>query len=85
MTSDTTVPVTLKYFAALRTARGQAMEQIRIHPSTAQELYCKLRAQYHWALDPGEVRVAINGQFAPMDQAISSGDTIAFIPPVSGG
>ncbi|MGQ0640629.1 MAG: MoaD/ThiS family protein [Gemmatimonadaceae bacterium] len=29
--------------------------------------------------------VAVNAEYAPLDQSLSAGDEIAFIPPVAGG
>jgi molybdopterin synthase sulfur carrier subunit len=34
---------------------------------------------------PATVRVAINHEFAALDTPLSSGDELAFLPPISGG
>jgi molybdopterin converting factor subunit 1 len=34
---------------------------------------------------PGRIRVAVNQQFAEPSTALSDGDEVAFLPPISGG
>ena len=79
------------YFAWLRTKTGVAEETVA-PPSgvnTVAGLIEHLRARgggYADALkDLGCVRVAVNQEFAELDQAIGAGDEIALFPPVTGG
>lgn len=79
------ISIKIRYFASLRDARGLAMERRTIPVVSATELYRDLQDAYKFRLDPSEVRVAINGRFAPMQTQLCHGDELAFIPPVSGG
>ena len=85
MNQATMLTVHLSYFAVLRERRGAAEETLATDARTPRELYERLRAQYHFPLPLGQVRVAINDAFADWDTALSSGDRVAFIPPVAGG
>jgi molybdopterin synthase catalytic subunit len=57
-----------------------------VHPATVASTWAALAERYP-ALPrlPGAVRAARNQDFAGWDDAVSEGDELAFIPPVSGG
>ena len=77
--------IRIRYFAQLRDERGAASELITELPPTAGELYEMLKHKYGFSLNLTQIRVAINGSFADMNQNILVGDELVFIPPVSGG
>jgi molybdopterin synthase sulfur carrier subunit len=79
------ISIKIRYFASLRDARGLSAEHKTIAVANAHDLYCELQGAYKFRLDPSEVRVAINGNFASMQTQLCQGDELAFIPPVSGG
>ena len=79
------------YFAWVREKTGVAEETIQIPEeiSTARELV-------GWLKDRGEgfaaafsderlVRVAVNQEYATLDEPVSRDDEVAFFPPVTGG
>ena len=80
--------ITLLYFAAVRDALGQSEERITLPDEicTIAELSRFLESR-HPALAGrlGTVRYAVNEVFADPDTALTSGDVVAVIPPVSGG
>ena len=83
--------VTILYFASLRESLGSSREQLAL-PSgsaTVSSIVEVLRSRgSHWteAFAPGRTwRVAVNQQMAGLATAVSSGDEIAFFPPVTGG
>lgn len=80
-------PITVKvqYFAALRESAGIACEVVPFETKTAADLYEELSTRHRFKLGAAQVRVAINGKLGPMDQALSNGDHVVFIPPVAGG
>lgn len=82
------VAVKICLFASLRDVVGRS--EILLDPvppgSTARQVFRRLAGQY-----PGLERyrtallVAVNHEYTDWDQEVSSGDEIAFFPPVSGG
>ena len=79
------ISVSLRYFAMLRDITGVEHEKLTTNASTPSELYDELRQSKGFTLDKTQVRVALNGEFAQLDDQLNDGDELAFIPPVSGG
>ncbi|MBO94873.1 MAG: molybdopterin converting factor subunit 1 [Opitutales bacterium] len=79
------INVTLRYFAMLRESAGVESEDLSTSSETPKELYAELQESKGFSLGATELRVAVNGEFAALDDALNEGDEIAFIPPVSGG
>jgi molybdopterin synthase sulfur carrier subunit len=83
--------ITVLYFARLREALGQSMEQIAL-PEGVRDLE-SLRAllvarggAWEQELAPHKpVRAAVNQTMAVGDVPVSDGDEVAFFPPVTGG
>ena len=79
------------YFAWLRTRIGSAEEEVAppADVTTVRALIDWLRAQsasHGEALaDTDVVRVAVNYEFAGLDDPVAAGDEVAFFPPVTGG
>ena len=80
--------VTILYFAALRELLGTSEEHVTLTADvlTVQELAEHL-VERHPTLRPhlASVRFAVNESFVDSKASVSSGDTVALIPPVSGG
>jgi len=77
--------VSIEYFAILREQRGAASERLATGAPDATALYEELRARHRFTLPAENVRVAINGEFAPWTSALREGDEVVFLPPVAGG
>jgi molybdopterin synthase sulfur carrier subunit len=77
--------IKIRYFAALREQAGTAGEELETAAGTAAELYEQLRQKYGFSLTSEQVKVAVNEEYRPLDYALSAGDEVVFIPPVSGG
>ncbi|MEJ8765541.1 molybdopterin converting factor subunit 1 [Oceanobacillus sp. HCA-5259] len=71
-------------FAELQETTGKSNLDIPVQNITVQQLKEKLKTNYP-QLNLHDVMTAINEEYAKEDDAITSGDTVAFIPPVSGG
>jgi sulfur-carrier protein len=72
------------FFAHLRDAVGEDSIEMEANGKTVAEFKEQISKTYDiQKLD--NVMVAINEEFAPDSEIIQEGDTIAFIPPVSGG
>lgn len=79
--------VRLLYFAALKDLAGLAEESVELEGvvsvSDVVARVTELRPVFAGKL--GSVRVALNEAFATASDRVEDGDTLALIPPVSGG
>ena len=71
------------FFAHLRDAVGQESIEYNANGITVLDLKQQISEKYDLKVD--NVMVSINEEFAANDDIIQDGETIAFIPPVSGG
>ncbi|RYZ59424.1 MAG: MoaD/ThiS family protein [Proteobacteria bacterium] len=77
--------ITVRYFASLKEKAGQSSEALKTSAVTASDLYRELKERHGFPLDEQHLKVSINREYKPFTTAISSGDEVVFIPPVSGG
>lgn len=77
--------VHVQYFALLREQRGLSREAVPTSAATAGELYHELKTRHALTLDPSQLRVAVNGEFAAWTTPLCEGAQLVFIPPVAGG
>lgn len=77
--------VRLRYFAVLRERAGIASEVVETAAPTYRDLYREVSVRRSLGLADDLVRVAVNGEFADMDERLEDGAEIVFIPPVAGG
>jgi molybdopterin-guanine dinucleotide biosynthesis protein A len=77
--------ITVRYFASLKEKAGLSSEAIRTSAATASDLYRELKERYAFPLDEQQLKVSINREYKPFTTAITAGDEVVFIPPVSGG
>ena len=81
----------LLYFAWIRSKIGLAQEEVNPPESvkTVSDVLIWLSERdrrYAEAFShPQVIRAAVNQEFAPLDQSVSSEDEVAFFPPVTGG
>jgi MoaE-MoaD fusion protein len=73
------VPVTVRLFAGLRERAGWSQKEI--DAATVAEVWSKLEL----GNEPDGLLYAVNKEYAPKEQELADGDTVALIPPVSGG
>ncbi|AST90395.1 MULTISPECIES: molybdopterin converting factor subunit 1 [Sutcliffiella] len=71
-------------FSYLQEAAGAGQLEIDSEQLTVLQLKEKLNKEYELT-NLQQVMVAINEEYATDEQIIASGDTVALIPPVSGG
>jgi molybdopterin converting factor subunit 1 len=79
------VKIKVRYFAVFREERGLGEEVLETTARTPAELYQELQKRHQFRLEESLVRVAINGAYAPWDQALVEADELVLIPPVAGG
>jgi molybdopterin-guanine dinucleotide biosynthesis protein A len=78
--------INVRYFALFRELSGRSEEGVLVEVgATAGRVYCKLAETYAFPLGVQDVRVAVNDEFASIEQHLADGDRVVFIPPVSGG
>jgi molybdopterin synthase catalytic subunit len=75
----TCVRVTVRLFAGLRERAGWAQREI--DAETVGDVWTKLAL----GAEPDGLLYAVNREYAPKEAALTDGDTVALIPPVSGG
>ncbi|MDE2419848.1 MAG: molybdopterin converting factor subunit 1 [Gammaproteobacteria bacterium] len=79
--------VKVLFFAKLREKMGISEVNFTLNQSiTLNEFQTLFATEYPLFSDlPQPIVVAINQEFAQPDQLVSSGDEVAFFPPVTGG
>ena len=75
----------IEYFALLREERGCQRETVRTDAVSAADLYCELQTRHAFSPPKDRLKVAINNEIRPWNSLLKEGDTVGFIPPVSGG
>lgn len=80
-----TVDVTVRFFAQLRSAVGVSEMHVSIPSgSSVRHLADTLESQYEGLTLRGSM-CAVNEAYAEPDTMLAGGETVAFLPPVSGG
>jgi molybdopterin synthase sulfur carrier subunit len=71
-------------FAQLQEEVGQSQLDLELGPTTVAALKKELMQKYK-LLQLDQAMIAINEKYARNDDLINPGDTVAVIPPISGG
>jgi len=79
--------VTVRLFARLRDIAGSAeLARDITAGATIGDVWTQLAAEFpELAQYERSISSAVNADYARMDQVVSDGDEVAFLPPVSGG
>ncbi|GAB4040908.1 MoaD/ThiS family protein [Spirosoma jeollabukense] len=78
--------ISVLLFGMTRDLTGQSNVLVPIHePIRVQDLLNQLHQAYPELAGLRSLLVAVNGEYAEIDQFIGPSDEIALIPPVSGG
>ncbi|MEJ6717110.1 MAG: molybdopterin-guanine dinucleotide biosynthesis protein A [Akkermansiaceae bacterium] len=77
--------VTVEYFAKLSQEAATDSEVLRTSAATLAGLWEELRLKHHFSLDLPHVKPAVDNEFSDWTDLLSSGQTIAFMPPFAGG
>ena len=73
------------YFAMFGEDRGKKVETVQTQAATAEELYEELKKKFGFKLPSNIVKAAINNEFVDWKAALKDGDSLALLPPFSGG
>jgi len=80
-----TIDVTVRFFAQLRTAVGASETNVTLPAgSSVRNLADVLEDRYEGLTLRGSM-CAVNEAYAEPDAMLEGGETVAFLPPVSGG
>ena len=83
------MPVSIRYFAAVRETVGKSADSLTLDalqtPTVAGLFDWLCEAAPELAPMRPHLRAAINREFVDFDHPLQDGDEVAFIPPVSGG
>lgn len=71
-------------FAGLQESIGKDTLELNLEEASVRDLKWKLKEQYP-SSNLDDVMTAINEEYALDTDIVKQGDTVAFIPPVSGG
>lgn len=82
---ENSLQLKIQYFALMREQAGRSEETIETSAGTPADLYSELKARYGFTLFREQLKVAVNGEFAPWSRNLAQGDAVVFIPPVAGG
>jgi len=75
--------ISVKFFASLRETIGKACMSLDAETvNTAADVW-RAATDNHAPID--NMLVAINMEYANLDEAVKDGDEVAFFPPVTGG
>ena len=77
--------ITVLYFAKLKSVKGLSSETVETQASTIGDLYDELGLSESGGMPKTQVKAALNEAFCDYGKPIREGDTIAFMPPMSGG
>lgn len=73
------------YFAQLADIAGKAEETRELADSSPAALYAEIRAAYSFPHEFKQLQVAINHELSAHETPLKDGDSIAFLPPMTGG
>lgn len=76
--------INILLFAHLQEAIGESKLRVELSNHTVEQIKQWMEKQYP-QLDLKHVMAAVNEEFATDTTVVKEGDTIAFIPPISGG
>ncbi|MFJ8257969.1 molybdopterin converting factor subunit 1 [Peribacillus asahii] len=76
--------ITVLFFAGIREEVGMEQLQVEKQDITVAQLKEYLQTEYQLS-SLQQVMVAVNESFVTEDERLKDQDTVAFIPPVSGG
>ncbi|KAL7427092.1 hypothetical protein ACHAXH_000543 [Discostella pseudostelligera] len=91
---DSVVTITILFFASAREAAGGITSttlELDIHDANTKTLRTKLANLYpklaSFVQDEENITLALNEEYIPMGEVknLKEGDTVALIPPISGG
>ena len=79
------IKIQILFFGKLKESWNTNKLDIETESDNIEDLYLELLAMINDTPHKQSIKVAINDEFVTWDSSINNGDTIAFLPPASGG
>ena len=83
--AERTTTVTVRFFAQLRTAAGISQATVAIEPGSDVRRLAQRLEDEHEGLSLRGTMCAVDERYADPATVLRGGETVAFLPPVSGG
>lgn len=83
--TSTIMQIKILYFAQLADLAGKTEEVREFSSNSPAELYAELKAAYHFPHEFKQLQVAINHELSAHEAELKDGDSVAFLPPMTGG
>ncbi|MAV84923.1 MAG: MoaD/ThiS family protein [Puniceicoccaceae bacterium] len=80
-----TMKIKILYFAQLAELAEKSEETKHVIDSSLCALYADLRKTYNFHQELTQLQVAVNHQLSAHDTELRDGDSVAFLPPMTGG
>ena len=80
-----TMKIKILYFAELAELAGKSEETKHVIDSSLCALYTDLRKTYNFNQEFTQLQVAVNHQLSAHNTELRDGDSVAFLPPMTGG
>lgn len=77
--------IKILYFAQLADLAGKTEEARELTHTSPSELYAELKTAYNFPHEFKQLQVAINHELSAHEVELKDGDSIAFLPPMTGG
>lgn len=77
--------IKILFFAGMKEQAGTSEYTLEASEATIAELRDKVKEAFPQMSGTEKVMVAVNEEFTIDEDVVHAGDTVAFIPPVSGG
>lgn len=77
--------IQILYFAQLADLAGKTEETRELTDASPAALYAELKENFHFPHEFTQLQVAINHQLSAHETPLKDGDSIAFLPPMTGG
>jgi molybdopterin synthase sulfur carrier subunit len=77
--------ISVCYYGLLAERRGLAAERVTSGATTPAALYAELDAAHALGLFIADFRVAVNDEFVSWEYPLVENDSVALLPPMSGG
>ena len=77
--------IKILYFAQLAELANKSEESRNVSDSSLNVLYTDLKKAYNFPQEFAQLQVAVNHQLSAHNTKLQDDDTVAFLPPMTGG